>query len=217
MTASDTLVYNERFSLLTNLVERIQAKHTAFAADGDIFDALTLKGQHNRENARAVLTVCDLLGISREIVREAFVSFVALPHRLQEIATVDGVLYVNDSISTTPQSAIAAIDVYANNLGVIILGGQDRGYDFTPLAKRLKEIPSVLALVMPGGDNVFQSLEDFGVASERVADLDEAVAKTRAHMSSGVCLMSPASPSYGQFKNFEERGEKFAEAVKKFL
>lgn len=216
MTEADGLVYNERFSQLVALAERTKAKTMAFVGDDAVLDTLTLRGEHNRENARAVLTVCDLLSVPREKVGEAFASFVALPHRLQEVGTAHGILFVNDSISTTPQSAMAAIDVYADRLGVIILGGQDRGYEFTELARRLQKVPNVLALVMPGGDRVFAALEGCGVAAEHVNDLDEAVAKAIEHLpSGGVCLMSPASPSYGQFKNFEERGEKFAEAVRK--
>ncbi|MBI1908164.1 UDP-N-acetylmuramoyl-L-alanine--D-glutamate ligase [Candidatus Uhrbacteria bacterium] len=214
MSERDVLVYNDAFPRLADLAARTKATALPFAADDAVLDALTVKGEHNRTNARGVLAVCDHLGIDRGIVRDAFASFVPLPHRLQEVGEVRGVTFVNDSISTTPQSALAAIDVYEKRLGAIILGGQDRGYDFSALAKRLKQLPHVLALVMPGGDRLFAALEDVGVQAERVGDLDEAVKKSLEHMpSGGVCLMSPASPSYGQFKNFEQRGEMFADAV----
>lgn len=216
MTEHDTLVYNDAFPMLVDLAKRTKATAMPFVQEDAVLETLTVKGAHNRDNARAVLAVCDLLDISRDEVREAFPTFVPLPHRLQELGEARGILFVNDSISTTPQSAIAAIDVYADRLGAIILGGQDRGYAFSDLARRLKQIPNVLALVMPGGDRVFTALEDVGVAAERVDDLDDAVRKSFEHMpGGGVCLLSPASPSYGQFKNFEDRGEKFVEAVKK--
>lgn len=217
MGPTDTLVYNAQFSQLVDLAQRAVAKTVPFAADDAVLDELKVKGVHNRDNARAVLAVCDLLGVDRGVVGAAFATFVPLPHRMEEIVAGDNV-FVNDSISTTPQSALAAIDVYADRLGVIVLGGQDRGYDFCDLAMRLKGIPGVLALVMPGGDRVFAALNDVGVAAERVQDLREVIAKAREHLASGqVCLLSPASPSYGQFKNFEDRGEQFRAAVQGVL
>lgn len=214
MDATDVLVYNDRFPQLAELAQRTRAKAVPFAEEDAVLDRLTLKGAHNRENARAVLAVCDMLGVDRAAVGEAFATFVPLPHRLEEVPVGD-ILFVNDSISTTPQSAMAAVDVYADRLGVIILGGQDRGYEFGELAARLKKVSGVLALIMPGGDRIFSALADMGVAAERVADLAEAVAKAREHLRSGqVCLLSPASPSYGQFRNFEERGDMFKAAAR---
>lgn len=217
MTEGDTLVYNKRFPQLVALAGRIKSRTVPFElAEHPTLKSLKLLGDHNKENTCAVLAVAKSLGVPDSDIQRAFATFVPLPHRLQEVGEVRGVLFVNDSISTTPQSAMAAIDVYADRLGVIILGGQDRGYDFTGLAKHLKQLPNVLALVMPGGDRVFQALSDVGVAAEHVGDLGEAVSKSLEHIpGGGVCLMSPASPSYGQFKNFEQRGEKFIEAIKK--
>ncbi len=215
MTVNDTLVYNPKFPRLVELGEKTEAWPCPIDfADREVLHSLKLLGEHNRENACAVLEVAKLMQIDEEIVKTAFASFEPLPHRLQFIAEVRGVQFVNDSISTTPESAMAAIDVYADKPLAIILGGQDRGYNFTELAKRLSKIDNVLALVMPGGERIFAALADEGVAAERVATLDEAVEKSLAHLvNGGVCLLSPASPSYGQFKNFEERGRLFAEAV----
>ncbi len=217
MTIGDVLVYNAKFLQLVELAGRVQAQARPIVeGEDEMLNSLKLLGEHNKENARAVLTVARILNIDDEVTEKAFASFQPLPHRLQFIAEVRGVQFVNDSISTTPESAMAAIDVYAGKPLVIILGGQDRGYNFEQLAKRLSAIDEVLALVMPGGDNVFAALADEGVAAERVSTLDEAVEKSLVHLvKGGVCLLSPASPSYGQFKNFEERGRMFAEAVRR--
>ncbi len=217
MTMNDTLVYNAKFPRLAELGDKTEAWPCPIDfIEREVLHSLKLLGEHNRENACAVLEVAKILRIDENVVKEAFASFEPLPHRLQEVGKIGEVLFVNDSISTTPESAMAAIEVYADNPLTIILGGQDRGYNFTELAKRLSKVDNVLALVMPGGERVFTALEEAGVAAERVATLDEAVAKSLAHLSNGgVCLLSPASPSYGQFKNFEERGRMFAEVVKK--
>ena len=215
MTMDDTLVYNPKFPQLAELGEKTEAWPVPIDfTDREILHSLKLLGEHNRENACAVLEVAKILRLDEGIVGAALASFEPLPHRLQEVGKIGEVLFVNDSISTTPESAMAAIDVYADKPLAIILGGQDRGYNFTELAKKLSEVDDVLALVMPGGERVFVALELAGVAAERVMTLDEAVAKSLAHLSNGgVCLLSPASPSYGQFKNFEERGRMFMEAV----
>lgn len=217
MTTNDILVYNANFPRLAELGDTTEAWPCPIDyADREALHSLQLLGEHNRENACAVLAVAQVLRIHEDVVKEAFASFKPLPHRLQEVGQIGEVLFVNDSISTTPESAMAAINVYADKPLTIILGGQDRGYNFTELAKRLSTLTNVLALVMPGGERVFAALEGAGVAAERVATLEEAVEKTLAHLTSGgVCLLSPASPSYGQFKNFEERGRMFMEAVKK--
>jgi UDP-N-acetylmuramoylalanine--D-glutamate ligase len=217
MTAADVLVYNKRFARLAVLAQGVKAVVVPFELyDDEVVRSLTLLGEHNKENACAVLTVARMMKVDDGVTAKAFASFVPLPHRLQEVGKIGEVLFVNDSISTTPESALAAIEVYADKPLTIILGGQDRGYNFTGLAKRLGEIENALALVMPGGERVFTALAEAGVAAEKVATLSEAVEKSLVHLvDGGVCLLSPASPSYGQFKNFEERGQMFTEAVEK--
>ncbi|MCR4312342.1 MAG: UDP-N-acetylmuramoyl-L-alanine--D-glutamate ligase [Candidatus Uhrbacteria bacterium] len=213
-TADDVLIYNERFPQLAELAKRVKGKSVAFhLADDGVLDTLNLRGEHNRENASAVLAVAKFLQVGRKDVETAFASFQALPHRLEDVGTVKGILFVNDSISTTPQSAMAAIDVFANNLGAIILGGQDRGYHFDELAKRVVDLHA-RTYIMPGGDHIADALRKAGGEPILVKTLDEAVMAATHHLAKGqVCLLSPASPSYGQFKNFEERGEVFRKAV----
>ncbi len=207
----DLLIYNESSPKLVSLASTAPARQVPFQRiDDPLLQNLKLKGEHNQENACAVLLVAELLGVTDEKIAEAFSTFVPLPHRLEEIATVNGVLYVNDSISTTPQSALAAIDVYADRLGAIILGGKDRGYDFSELATTLKDLPNVTPLILPGGDRIIEALKSLNVPHQTVESLDQTVTWCQQNLKSNqVCLLSPASPSYGYFKNFEERGDKF--------
>ena len=211
----DLLIYNETSPVLTMLASRAPARQIPFQKiDDPLLDNLKIKGEHNRENACAVLLVAELLGVTDEKIAEAFSTFKALPHRLEEIATVDGVLYVNDSISTTPQSAMAALGVYGAKGGAILLGGKDRGYDFSELAITLKDLSDVQVLILPGGDRIAQALKKVDVNFVTVESLDSAVDWCHQNLKlNQVCLLSPASPSYGYFKNFEERGDKFRQAV----
>lgn len=215
MDESDILVYNAEFPALLDLAVKIKATAIPFKDDPALLDHLQLLGVHNRMNARAVITVADLLGIDHSVIASTFETFKAIRHRLEIVGEFDGLTYVNDSISTTPQSAVAAIDVFDSRLSTIILGGFDRGYHFAPLIDRLKRLPDVQILVMPGGERLASELQAEGIESTPIIDLKEAVTRARWRGKPGqVVLMSPSSPSYGQFKNFEERGDRFVEAVK---
>ena len=209
-------VYNEHFPQLVDFAKHVKSKAIPFVDRNDrSLNSLKLLGDHNRENAAGVLAVTDCLGIDRAIVDRAFASFEPLPHRMQNLGIHHGIRFINDSISTTPQSALAAIDVFEKDLGAIILGGQDRGYHFADLAKRVVDL-GIAAYILPGGEKIADAIAVLGGKSISMKTLGEVVADVAARGKSGsTCLLSPASPSYGQFKNFEDRGNQFIAAVKK--
>lgn len=215
-TANDVFIYNEKFPKLVDLANHVKSKAIPFVDRSDeSLNSLKLLGEHNRENAAGVLAVTDYLGIDRAVVDIAFASFEPLPHRMQDLGIHRGIRFVNDSISTTPQSALAAIDVFKNELGAIILGGQDRGYHFADLAKRVVDL-GVVAYVLPGGEKISDAIAAIGGKSIPMKTLVEIVGDVVVHEKPGsTCLLSPASPSYGQFKNFEDRGRQFIAAVEK--
>lgn len=213
---TDTFIYNSSIPGIKAIAQTLPAKNKVpfQLSDDAVLASLALPGNHNKENASAVLAVARRLGVSDEATKKAFSEFKPLPHRLEVVATVSGVLYVNDSISTTPLSALAAIDVYVQTLGAVILGGMDRGYDFSKLASRLAELPEAMAIILPGGERIVEALKNKNAKYIQVANLAEAFGWCRANLKPGqTCLMSPASPSYGFYKNFEERGESFRQAV----
>lgn len=214
-TADDVFVYNDAFPQLVNLSHRVKSKAIPFVDRADrTLDSLTLLGAHNRDNAAAVLAVTDYLGIDRTIVDEAFAAFEPLPHRLQNIGTVHDITFINDSISTTPQSALAAIDVFKHSLDAIILGGHDRGYDFTELAQRVVDL-GVRIYLLQNSTRLESAIRAIGGEPIMISTFPEIVADVIAHSPAGsVCLLSPASPSYGQFVNFEDRGAQFIAAVR---
>ncbi len=223
-TADDVFVYNETFPQLVELAGRVKSKVIPFVDRADrSLTTIKLSGDHNRENAAGILAVTDHLGIDRQMVERAFSTFVPLPYRLQGVGVHHGIRWINDAISTTPQSALAAIDVYEKDLVAIILGGQDRGYHFADLAKRIVDL-GVAAYILPGGDAIADAIRHEGGVPIVMSDFHEIILDVltrsfsdnvqRPTSNAPVCLLSPASPSYGQFKNFEDRGEQFLAAVR---
>ncbi len=216
MTKDDLLIYAPECKPVLKALVGTAVQTKLMVALDQIPAKLLIRGEHNRENARAALSVALELGIELEPALEVIKVFKPLPHRLEEIMNADdgGGIFVNDSISTTPQSTLEAIKVYSDQLRVIILGGFDRGYDFSVLVAELIKRAEVLVLILPGGERLRAEFEVAGRFVKTVPDLAVAVAEARAVLGvNEVCLLSPAGPSYGQFKNFEERGEKFRKAV----
>ncbi len=182
---------------------------------------LPIKGAKNVENVLACLTVLDEFDISSEKLREGLLSFKPLPHRLEEVGVVDGVLYVNDSIATVPEACMSAIDVYQDSLDTIILGGFDRGLDFSRLGEKVvaTNVRNII-LFMPSGARIKEAIEkSINFDPDKIkfftADsMDKVFSIANAETRRGkTCLLSPASPSFLLFRNFEERGDKFRAGV----
>ncbi|HAX91535.1 MAG TPA: UDP-N-acetylmuramoyl-L-alanine--D-glutamate ligase [Rhodospirillaceae bacterium] len=174
---------------------------------------------HNLANVYAVLSIVRALGKDVGAALSAMADFKGLPHRQQELGVKDGLLYVNDSLSTTPQSAIAAMAAYAGRPLTLIAGGFDRGIDYAPLVIYLINRPHIFVVCLgESGARIFGSLRYLGMTGVAMAaTMDEAVLIARLHTSTsinggGVVLLSPAAPSYGLFKDYAERGESFKKA-----
>lgn len=183
-------------------------------------DAFPLRGEHNLVNLSAALTAVAASGTAPTAIAESLASFEPLPHRLQVLGSRDGLLVVDDSISTTPESALAAVRAFSDRPIGLIAGGYDRGQDFSGLAERLLALGNVAAIAaLPdNGPRLLAAVEAASGGSPRrppemlaSADLSEAVRFVTAHTpEGGIVLLSPAAPSYGAFRNFEERGQAFA-------
>jgi UDP-N-acetylmuramoylalanine-D-glutamate ligase len=157
--------------------------------------------------------VLHCLGYDVRAGLQAMHNFVGLPHRQFELGTKDGVLYVDDSISTTPQSAIAAMDVYAGRDITLIAGGFDRGIDYAPLVSYIfKHKINRIICMGPSGLRIFAALEQMGKQGLYQAHtMQEVIALAKRYTPvGGVVLLSPAAPSYGLFKDFIARGKAFA-------
>jgi UDP-N-acetylmuramoylalanine--D-glutamate ligase len=174
-----------------------------------------LPGAHNRSNVAVALAACALLGVdlaaTARAVTAAVAGFRALPHRLAPVATLHGVTFVDDTLSTTPVSVLAALDALADRPVTLIAGGQDRGLDYTGLARTLVQRRDTVALVTvpdTGARLAADVRREAGGATVRLTEtrsLAEAVATAVATTApGGVVLLSPGAPSYNRFRDFEE-------------
>ncbi|NDK08870.1 UDP-N-acetylmuramoyl-L-alanine--D-glutamate ligase [Candidatus Gracilibacteria bacterium] len=173
-----------------------------------------IPGEHNLSNICAILGVYDILEIDLKIFQKTINEFRGLPHRLENIGTYKGITFVDDAISTTPESTIEGINSFSFQIGTIFLGGSDRGYDFNNLVKTLenKEIYNIV-LFPDSGERIKKILTKKYNIFE-TSDMQKAVEFAFNNTKSGeICLLSTASPSYSLWKNFEEKGDLFKKYV----
>ena len=173
-----------------------------------------LIGHHNFYNIGIAMCVALALGCDKDKALEAVSTFNGLPHRLENIGTFGGVQYINDSISTCPSTAIAAVKSF-DKVDTIIIGGMDRGIDYTELISFINSSDIENIILLPdSGYRIYSELDGKKRNIYKAENLIDAVryAKTVTKVR---CLLSPAAASYGFYKNFEERGEHFKELVTK--
>jgi UDP-N-acetylmuramoylalanine--D-glutamate ligase len=196
------------------------------AADGAIWrgdervlaiERIPLPGEHNAFNVCAALAAIEAAGEDAKALSPHVATFKPLPHRLQRLGTHDGIDYVNDSISTTPYAAIEALRSMDSGRPVTILvGGFDRGVDWTPFVDSVAESTHAPVIVTMGANG--EAIADkLGHVREpkysvvRASTLPDALVKARScTISGGVILLSPGAPSFDQFKDYAERGREFA-------
>lgn len=191
-------------------------KDNHLCVDGEnigLLDNEFLCREHNRSNVCGVVGIIRRLGLDISEALSVMKYYKGLPHRQQSIGEKDGVLYVDDSISTTPQSALAALNVFTGRPITLIAGGQDRGIDLTPLTDELLRNDYISVILI--GESGLRLASVLGAEGHlkffNVKSMKDAVAKAREITPpSGVVLLSPASPSYDMFKNYMERGRVFA-------
>ena len=201
---------------------RIEPDEWVYASDTRLFrrDTLRLRGKHNGRNLCVALAVLDGMGIDvvdqRGVLEKAVEAFEGLPHRLAEIEDKSGLTFVDDTLSTSPYSAMYAIDAYEGRPLTVLVGGTDRGLDYGPLRHHLQDRDIIVIGIPDSGPRIVAELAGLaGVRTEIAEDLPAAVVLARTITpAGGVVLLSPAAPSYGRFRNFEHRSEVFAEAVR---
>ena len=170
-----------------------------------------LRGVHNVENAMAAAAVTLARGIDPKAVRAALAGFPGVAHRLEEVARVDGVLYVDDSKATNVASAVVGIRSFPGGVHAI-LGGRGKGEDYAPLAAAVAERCRAAYLIGEEAGRLGAALA--GIPVHECVELERAVAAARAAARPGdVVLLSPACASYDQYRSFEERGDHFKALV----
>ena len=230
--ANDPLIVREieKLKPLAHLIPFAQAKADgicAYQKDAHIYihannstfrmkqDQLALQGTHNLYNSMAAGLVSKLLDISDETLRQSLTDFQGVPHRLEKVATVRGVLYVNDSKATNVNSCWYALQSMKSKV-VLILGGTDKGNDYSEIEQLV--IEKVSALIFLGKDN--RTLHNFFDGKVPLIldakSMDTAVEMAYDIAKKGeVVLLSPCCASFDLFKNYEDRGDQFKECVRR--
>ncbi|MBR2923265.1 MAG: UDP-N-acetylmuramoyl-L-alanine--D-glutamate ligase [Alphaproteobacteria bacterium] len=186
-------------------------------------DNLQINGNHNMENLAGVMTVIKTLGLDWRKALSFLPSFEQVAHRLQDVGVIDGVRFINDSISTAPEAAISAMKSFDNNM-VIISGGTINQQDYTEYAKFIEANPKVkIAITLfQCGSQIADSIrkyvtrDDFVlIEAEKLSEAVDLAFKGIKLAKGNLVLFSPTAPSFGYYKNFMERGQDFINCVKK--
>ena len=175
---------------------------------------LSILGHHNDVNAHFVYTVASsVLAVDDAVIRAALSGFSGLPHRLKHIGTIDGIDYYDDSISTIPSATIEAIEAVTNT-GTVLIGGMDRGINYDLLTDYIDSHRQYNYIFSyDSGRRIYDGIQKSENCSY-ADDLAAAVKRAKEITPSGkAVILSPASASYGYFKNFEERGDVFRQLV----
>ncbi|HEY5425195.1 MAG TPA: UDP-N-acetylmuramoyl-L-alanine--D-glutamate ligase [Candidatus Tumulicola sp.] len=174
-------------------------------------DEIALPGEHNVGNVMAALLAALAVGCAPARLRAAVASFRPMPHRLETVAEIDGVLFVDDSKSTNPDSTIAALHSYTRPI-VLIAGGRAKGTSFGELGAAIARRAKALVAIGESAGEIARA--SHGIATVRAESMDEAVRRARDFTVSGdVVLLSPACASFDMFASAEDRGERFVAAV----
>ncbi len=177
-------------------------------------EELSLRGKHNRLNSMAAGLAAQILNIHNDVIRESLQQFAGVDHRLQYVATVRGVRYVNDSKATNVNSCWYALESMTSPT-VLILGGTDKGNDYSEIDALVKE--KCHTLIFMGKDNgkLIQHFGAMGIKHISTDNLADAVQAAYQSANKGdTVLLSPCCASFDLFKNYEDRGEQFMKAVR---
>lgn len=192
---------------------------TVFRGDMAVLDTrdLPLPGRHNRGNLCAVLAALEACGHDAAALAVHARGFQPLPHRLQGLGRCGGLDWVNDSISTTPHASIAALELYRDRPVAILVGGHDRGLDWTAFVAHVRTQPPRAVVTMGENGPRIQAVlraaaADAGFVLGEATDLESAVAAAKGvpGIDGGVLLLSPGAPSFGAYRDYTERGRHFA-------
>ena len=172
--------------------------------------SLQIPGQHNVENASAAIAACREYVTSQEIIKQGLHNFAGLPHRLKFVAEKNGVKYYDDSIATTPGSAIAAMRSF-DAPKVLLLGGSDKGAEYDEVVAVAKQTGTKVLAIGQTGQRIYELAQASGVVAEREEGAMPEVVAHAARMAppDSVVILSPASASFDQYKSYSDRGDQF--------
>ncbi|MFV0484845.1 MAG: UDP-N-acetylmuramoyl-L-alanine--D-glutamate ligase [Candidatus Saccharimonadales bacterium] len=222
-TDGDVVIFDKTSADATRLAEMSAGEQIGYPSGNfaELLDALAIPGEHNRKNGEAAILACGQMGVSDEAaIKRGLGSFDGLPHRLKLVREWRGVKFYDDSISTTPGSAIAAIRAFAEPK-ILILGGSRKGASFAGLAKEIVESNvKKVYLIGVSADEIGELLKADGYMATENLGMDKTMADIVKITTSGaeagdVVVLSPACASFDMFKSYADRGEQFIAGVEK--
>ena len=238
-TSKDAFIYWSEDPVLNREIARIQPQatlypfgsneqnvaytdgsHLVVASKPDVaplrvpLDELSLKGKHNQYNSMAAGLAAQILNIHNDVIRESLQQFAGVDHRLQYVATVKGVRYINDSKATNVNSCWYALESMTTPT-ILILGGTDKGNDYSEIDSLVLEKCHMLIFMGKDNDKLIQHFGPLGVNYISTDNLSDAVEAAYQQANPGdTVLLSPCCASFDLFKNYEDRGEQFMQAVR---
>ncbi|NOG46382.1 MAG: UDP-N-acetylmuramoyl-L-alanine--D-glutamate ligase [Calditrichaeota bacterium] len=232
MDEDDLLVYNADDEKLSQWASKIQSPKLSFAvgrenAEGAAYrnnaiylfgkklideDEIVLQGIHNYMNVMAAALAANKAGIGNEQICAVLKTFSGIEHRLEKVAEIDNVLYVNDSKATTVESLYFALQSFKTPI-VLIAGGKDKGSDFSKLNKLIAENVKELVLIGTAADKMAYAWQGIKPANKEKSMKDAVQRAAQIAEEGDVVLLSPACASFDMFSDYEERGRQFKETV----
>ena len=217
---NDTFIYNGTQGLKPYLdLNSVKSKTIAINKDDELpfeIDNIHLAGEHNRHDVLYAFTAASIFGVTAESAKKAIDDFEGIEHRMENVGTYKGVTFYNDCIATIPHAVMCAVKAIKAN--TLIIGGKDRGIDYTDFAVDLEN--SDLSVII-GTKTTGHKIIDMMIANGtkklliKAENLEEAV-KSAYENTKGICILSPAASSYNEYKNFEEKGRHYKELIKKY-
>ncbi len=217
----DSFIYNQEDDNIKKFLSEkdINAKHykietTQYIKDHSFnWEKCSIKGKHNRFNAECAIQAAKIIGLDKDVIQKGLETFESIPHRLEKVAEIEGIEYINDSKATNVDAVFYALDAMTKNT-IWIVGGTDKGNDYSPLIPLVQE--KVKAIVCLGLDNhkILEAFDHFNIKIIETKSAAAAVTQSSKLAESGdVVLLSPACASFDLFKNYIDRGNQFKKAV----
>jgi len=228
----DYLIYNYQNKIVREVAKKSKAKkipikNPSFHLEKIGLNKNSLFERHFSLSIAVAILVGKIFKISKENIKKAIENFKSFPHRMEKVGNFKGIIFFNDSLSTIPESTILALDTLGKKVKTLILGGYDRGVDFKKLAKRILESKIENLIFFPeSGKRIWKEIDFFQKRKRRffleknvffVKKMSKAVKLAFSLTPKNhICLFSPASPSFGLFRDYRERGNLFKKYVKKY-
>ncbi len=236
----DFIIYNADSQIVTKIVNKYKAtkapfsltsklKSNAYIDDKWLFfegekvlkiSETKLKGKFNINNILAAVSCAKLFKVSNQSIAYSVKRFMPLEHRLEYIGNFGGINFYDDSIATIPEATIAALETLRPNVATLIVGGYDRGINFSHLSKKIinEKVQNIILFPQTGKKILDEIKKQRGHVPKHffVKNMKDAIQLAAKNTEKGkICLLSPASSSFNLFKNYKDRGEQFKREVKK--